>query len=181
LTGYKILGLTRRILIKLFADDATVYLNKQDRYADLQEILQKWCQASGAKFNIKKTEIIPIGSKTHRDRVIATRKLHPEDQPLEQGIKIAKDGDPVQLLGVWIGNHVNNATPWEPVLDKIATNLERWAKEHPTVFVKRLIVQMVVGGMTQYLTKVQGMPKNVEKAIIKMIRIFMWGDHYMPL
>ncbi|KAJ7235978.1 hypothetical protein C8J57DRAFT_1088557, partial [Mycena rebaudengoi] len=35
---------------------------------------------------------------------------------------------------------------------------------------------MVVGGMTQYLTKVQGMPKEVEEKLEKRIRSFMWAE-----
>ncbi|KAG2087608.1 uncharacterized protein F5147DRAFT_588031 [Suillus discolor] len=33
---------------------------------------------------------------------------------------------------------------------------------------------MVVGGMTQFLTKAQGMPKSIENAITKIIRNFIW-------
>jgi hypothetical protein len=32
---------------------------------------------------------------------------------------------------------------------------------------RRKIIQMVIGGMTQYLTEVQGMPKNGEKLLQK--------------
>ncbi|KAJ7026423.1 hypothetical protein C8F04DRAFT_966374 [Mycena alexandri] len=35
---------------------------------------------------------------------------------------------------------------------------------------------MVVGGMTQYLTKVQGMPKEVEERLEKRIRHFLWAE-----
>ncbi|KAJ3931030.1 MAG: hypothetical protein NXY57DRAFT_896901, partial [Lentinula lateritia] len=35
---------------------------------------------------------------------------------------------------------------------------------------------MVVGGMTQYLTKVQGMPKEVEAKLIKRIKRFLWNE-----
>ncbi|KAJ7260295.1 hypothetical protein C8J57DRAFT_1068632, partial [Mycena rebaudengoi] len=35
---------------------------------------------------------------------------------------------------------------------------------------------MVVGGMTQYLAKVQGMPTEVEAKLEKRIRKFLWGE-----
>jgi len=35
---------------------------------------------------------------------------------------------------------------------------------------------MVVGGMTQYLAQVQGMPKGAEKKLEKRIRKFIWGE-----
>lgn len=37
-------------------------------------------------------------------------------------------------------------------------------------------IQVVVVGLTQFLTKVQGMPKHIEKATTKMIRDFIWKD-----
>ncbi|KAF9554105.1 hypothetical protein CPC08DRAFT_644739 [Agrocybe pediades] len=35
---------------------------------------------------------------------------------------------------------------------------------------------MDVGGLTQYLTKVQGMSSEVEEEVIQKIRTFMWDD-----
>src|ERR1700761_2039011 len=35
---------------------------------------------------------------------------------------------------------------------------------------------MVVGGMLQYLVKVQGMPLEVEKKLERCIRTFLWND-----
>ncbi|KAJ7933515.1 hypothetical protein B0H13DRAFT_2306623 [Mycena leptocephala] len=40
---------------------------------------------------------------------------------------------------------------------------------------RRLITLMVVGGMTQYLAKVQVMPKEAEEKLEKRIRKFLWG------
>jgi len=38
---------------------------------------------------------------------------------------------------------------------------------------------MVIGGMTQYLAMVQGMPKDVEERIQKRIRKFIWSEKTM--
>ncbi|KAK7037502.1 hypothetical protein VNI00_010994 [Paramarasmius palmivorus] len=35
---------------------------------------------------------------------------------------------------------------------------------------------MIIGGMTQYLAQVQGMPKPVEKKLVKRIRCFIWDE-----
>ena len=119
ITRYKIANIRENVIVNLFADDTTVYLNAEDRYNDLQNILDVWCAASGARFNIDKTEIVPIGSLTHREQVITIRKLYPDDPPLSQEIRIAEDSHTVRLLGAWLGNGIDDATPWEPVLDKI--------------------------------------------------------------
>ncbi|KAF9018854.1 hypothetical protein BDZ89DRAFT_918478, partial [Hymenopellis radicata] len=66
LEGYRVQGILDRIITTLFAADTTVFLSKNDKFSDLKKILDTWYAASGAKFNIKKTVIIPIGSIEHR-------------------------------------------------------------------------------------------------------------------
>jgi hypothetical protein len=148
---------------------------------DLQSILEEWCIASGAKFNIGKMEIIPIGTQEHRAQVITSRKLNPRDHTsIDERIRIANDGEATRSLGAWIGNNTNNATPWEPIIDKAHRNLELWNKSHPTILGKKLIIQMIIGGYTQFLTMAQGMPQRIEETLIRMIRNFMWNDSNVP-
>jgi hypothetical protein len=63
--GLTIPGLEEKVLINLFADDTTLYLNKNDSFDQVERILCQWCKVLGAKFNIEKTEIIPIGTIEH--------------------------------------------------------------------------------------------------------------------
>jgi hypothetical protein len=79
--------------------------------------------------------------------------------------------DPGLLM---VGNNVNKAQPWEPIIDKIRNNLNRWANIHPTLVGKKTIVQAVVRGRTQFLTKAQGMPTSVSDAINQEIHTFLW-------
>jgi exonuclease III len=174
LKGINIPGVREKLITNLFADDTTVFLSEVDKFSDLELILQKWCIASGARFNVNKTEVLPIGSTQYRASVIATRCIHPSQQPLAGDIHIAQDREPVRVLGGWIGNNVDQVAVWTPTLDKIRQALDRWNNSHPTLFGRRLIIQMVTGGMTQYLTTVQGMPKYVMQILNKITRNFMW-------
>ena len=45
---------------------------------------------------------------------------------------------------------------------------------------RKTIVQAVVGGLTQFLTKAQGMPTHIEDTLVKTIRNFMWEDDSSP-
>jgi hypothetical protein len=72
-----------------------VYLSEFDNYDDLKNILDTWCIASGAKFNTAKTEVLPIGSLVYRSTVISTRRIHPSQEPLMDGIHIVEDKEPV--------------------------------------------------------------------------------------
>ena len=51
---------------------------------------------------------------------------------------------------------------------------------HPTMKGQKVIVQIIVGGYTQFLTKAQGMPTHIESALTKMICDFMWEDDSSP-
>ena len=181
LDGIMIPGIEEKIIVSMFADDTNLFLGKNDRMDHVQNILSNWCRASGAKFNIEKTEIIPIGSEAHRAQVTTTRKINPQDQtPLDDRIKIAQDGDAVRSLGAWIGNNTNIKTPWEPIIDKIHKVLKIWNKSNPTVAGRKLIAQAVIGGHTQFLTKAQGMPPDVENTLTKMARDFIWEGCAVP-
>jgi ribonuclease HI len=179
--GLRIPGLMQKLIVKLFTDNTNLYLSKRDRLDHIQSLLDIWCAASGAKFNIEKTEIIPIGTQQFRHQVIESRKLnHLDRNPLPDRIQIANEGDAIRILGAWIGNKINDLTAWEPILDKIKENLQRWKRTHPTLNGKRIIIQAVIGGMTQFLTQAQGMPQRIEAAINKIITQFIWDESSAP-
>ena len=179
--GLNLPCLEEKLAIKLFADNTNLYLSKEDCLDTVQRILDKWCQASGAKFNIEKTEVIPIGSMAHQLSMINTRKLNPHDNaPLPESIHIAKDGEATRMLGAWIGNRAEDQAPWETLLDKTKNCLKRWLRTCPSVDRKSLLIQAYVGGLTQFLTQTQGMPEHVEKALNKIINDFIWDDGKGP-
>jgi hypothetical protein len=71
---------------------------------------------------------------------------------------------------------------WETAIKKIEQNLTRWNICHPSLDGKKLIVQMIMSGMTQFLMKAQGMPKAIETALTKLIRSFIWdGQKTSPI
>ncbi|KAF8079076.1 hypothetical protein FPV67DRAFT_1389873, partial [Lyophyllum atratum] len=176
LSGFRIPGVEEKLIANLFADDTTTFLSADDDFMSLQSLLDEWCAASTAKFNVKKTEIIPVGDVTFRRSVIDSRRTAADVQRIPDGLHIAAEGEAVRILGAWFGNGVRKEEPWDRILKKVDECLSRWEKGHPTLEGRKLIVQMMVGGMTQYLTQVQGMPKGVEKRLKKVIRRFVWNE-----
>lgn len=123
--GLNIPSLDLPLKINLFADNTRIYLGAQDSLTYTQQAIKDWCDISGTKFNEGKTEIIPIGSEDHREQVLLTRKINQNDLfPIMEEIKIAQDSDAVRLLGGWIGNKIDDTTPWERILDQVHKNLE---------------------------------------------------------
>ena len=63
LQRFTIPGCEEKLIATLLADDTTAFLSANDDFETLQNILDEWRIAAKAKFNIAKTEIIPIGKK----------------------------------------------------------------------------------------------------------------------
>ena len=79
-------------------------------------------------------------------------------------------------MGAYVGNDVDQTAVWTPTLERITTRLGQWAKSHLTQDGKCLIIGMVISGLTQYLTQVQGMSAEVETIISWKITAFLWDD-----
>ncbi|KAJ8502105.1 hypothetical protein ONZ51_g163 [Trametes cubensis] len=175
LRGLCVPGMRDRLVAKLFADDTTAFLSEHDNYGDLVSVLDRWCKGSRAKFNVGKTEIIPVGTPQYRQRVVATRSLGGNSLPFPCGARIAKDGESVRVLGAWIGNGASTMASWSTVTALMRKNLDRWTLSRPTLRGKKLVISMEIGGRTQFLAKAQGMPPEVECAVEKLISDFVWG------
>ncbi|KIY49980.1 hypothetical protein FISHEDRAFT_65076 [Fistulina hepatica ATCC 64428] len=176
LQGFNIPGAPKKLIVKMFADDTTIYLSEKDDYNALMHTLSKWCKASRAKFNIEKTVVIPIGSEEYRTDVRETKKINVNQIiPIEDNIDILMDNESTRILGGRVGNKVHADVPWTPVLEKIDNALKQWDRSNPTMDGRKIIIQWIIGGMTQFLTTVQGMPEQTEKRLEKRIRTFLWN------
>ncbi|RPD55591.1 hypothetical protein L226DRAFT_466944, partial [Lentinus tigrinus ALCF2SS1-7] len=180
LSGFNIPGTIEALKATLFADDTTVYLSEEDDFGVLQDILDTWCSAAKARFNISKTEIIPIGEVTYRTEVITTYRSTGTWKNFPQNARMAGEGEPVRILGAFIGNGVRQCEAWSPTLAKLDSVLERWQKGISTLEGRRHVVQMFIGGMTQFLTDVQSMPPQVCKRLEKVLRKYLWNDRIIP-
>ncbi len=171
----------------LFADDTTVYLSHNDDFGTLQAVLDTWCSAAKARFNIGKTEIIPLGTPTFRDEMAETYRVTGAWKNYPRGVHVAQNGEAVRILGAFFGNNVVQADVWSLVLTKIVAMrkplmhaIERWKTGHATLQGKKHVVQMIIGGMTQFLTTVQRMPDTIVQRLTKIMRGYLWDDRHNP-
>lgn len=172
--GVNVPGTERKLLVSLFADDTTIYLSNKDSWTALWSVLDLWCTASTAKFNMRKTIILPFGSSEYRAQVVQHRKISPASPKIRSDLTIVPDNQTCRFLGAWVGNDVPYLTPWPEVIGKISRDLDRWNSKKPTLEGRRHIINMVIGGKTQYLTQVQGMPDEIEDKLIRMRDEFLW-------
>ncbi|EIW54201.1 uncharacterized protein TRAVEDRAFT_82766, partial [Trametes versicolor FP-101664 SS1] len=180
LRGLRVPGEAERLIAKLFADDTTVYLSKDDEYGVMLEITAKWCRAARARFNEEKTEVLPIGSPEFRARVIATRKMTADGSLIPQTAHIVPEGAAIRSLGAWIGNGIDDSAPWTPVVNTIQTNLAKWQKGKPSLNGRKLAIGIELAGRTQFRATVQVMPKSVEKRLTKIMVDFVWDGDLHP-
>jgi len=101
-----------KLITKLFADDTLVYLGKNDRFSDLEGIINLFCNVSTACFNMEKTEALPIGTPEHRNKVITRRILSENTNKLPESLQLIKDSEPMRTLVSWIGNNIEIEDKW---------------------------------------------------------------------
>jgi hypothetical protein len=172
---------TEKVILSLFVDDSAVFTSKNDSVKSLFTTLDRWCMASGAKFNKEKTVIIPVGSLEYRNHVSESPRLNPTStEQIQEDIQILSDSKTTRYLGAQCDNKQNNIEPWPMIISKIENQLKTWEKAYPTLEGCKLITQMMIGRMTQFHTRAQGMPDSIEKRLSKLMREFIWQSKAPP-
>ena len=173
LKGLEIKECAERLIVNLFADDTLVYLTKGDDMKMLDNIINMFCKASTAKFNIDKTEILPVGKKEFRENVIETRKMG--GNIITEDKKIIKEGESMRTLGSWVGNAKSDTLQWEKIMKSQEKIIDVWSKMNLTTKGKELVLKSLVQSKAVFLATVNGMPKSVEKEMLKMYHTFLWN------
>jgi hypothetical protein len=93
LKGFNVNEKLSRVLVKVYADNTTIFLSKEDDPKELQKCLDLFCQAATAQFNEKKTEIIPVGPVDSQTELIRTQKFN--DWKISDEVHIAQEGEAV--------------------------------------------------------------------------------------
>ncbi len=176
LEEYKVPGILDKLIVTLFADDTTVYLSKNDKFSDLKRILDLWCAASGAKFNVPKTIIIPIGLVEHRTQLMNEHQSREMPEVMPEGIHIAEDGESTRSLGLYIGNNLDPTIPWNTIITATEDVLNRVQKLHPLLNGKRVGIQTYMVLRLNYLAIAEDMPNSVEKRFERMEFRFFWEE-----
>ncbi|CCA75615.1 hypothetical protein PIIN_09606, partial [Serendipita indica DSM 11827] len=179
LKGIKISDKIMEVLVKAYADDTTIFLAESDRFDELQTILDLFCKASTAKFNMEKTEIIPVGNPEHRDQMSQSRIVN--GRLMEDTIKIAKDGESVRILGSYQGNNANTEAPWNEITRTQNKIMNLWAQAHPSASGRVMLAKSLIVSRAFYLMTVNGITKPQLNEMEKSIRKFIWKRKKGPI
>ncbi len=164
-------GLTR-VLIKVYADDTTVFLSPQDDPKDLQRCLDTFCGASTACFNDTKMEIILMGPTHLRNELIQSREFN--RWKFDNKIHIAQEGEAAQILDSWQGNGIDIQDKWNEILERQMKTMKHWNHLYPSVAGQVMIAKMLVVSLAQYLMMVNGISNKNLTTMEKNIRCFIW-------
>jgi ribonuclease HI len=175
LKGIEIPGMTERLIVTLFADDTLVYLRDSDDQKKLTDIIDRFCKASTAKFNLEKTEYLPIGEEEYRKTVIATRKIG-NNEPLPENITIIREGEQMRTLGAWVGNGTTAYPQWNKILEKQQKTIETWGQMHLSYKGKELVAKALIQSRAIFLATVNGMPKSTMMQMQKQLKDFIWDQ-----
>ena len=85
-----------KLIAKLFAEDTLVYLGANNKFGDLEDIVNLFCKASTARFNMEKTEVLPIGIAEYRNKVLIERALGASTNKIPEYVRLIKDGEPMR-------------------------------------------------------------------------------------
>ena len=174
LKGLQINENVKRLIISLFADNTLIYMAEDDDLEELKKIIMTFCQASTARFNLEKTEYLPVGNKTFRQNVIEARKFG--NNKIEVGVKIIKEGEAMRMLGAWVGNETNTEHQWNEILTKQENVIKAWSKTNMSLKGKELILKALIQSKAMFMATVNGMPTAVEERMKKLFKDFLWDN-----
>jgi len=173
LKGLRINEDLKRVLVKVYADDTTIFLGPDDNPEELQRCLDTFCLASTARFNASKTEIIPMGSINTRAELTRSREFN--GWKFEDGIHIAQEGEAVRILGSWQGNGVNIQPKWNEMIEKQLKTMKRWNIFYPSATGRVMIAKSLVVSLAYYLMTVNGIDRGTLEIMERNIRHFIWN------
>src|SRR6202012_2269717 len=171
--GIKIQGIIERLVIQLFADDTLVILRDTDSMETLYKILNVFCTASTAKFNIEKTELLPLGPLEYRKDFIQNQKLNNTDS-IDENNKIINEGEAMRTLGAWIGNDTTIDPKWENILNKQQQIIQQWSKSNLSLKGKEIILKALIQSRAIFLATVNKIPKHIQEHMERIMKTFLW-------
>ena len=142
LKGLDIEGNIERLVVNLFTDDTIVYLRKDDNMEVLDMVLNTFCKVSTVKFNVNKTEILPIGKARFRKEMI--EKCRMGTNIIDEDKKIIKEGESMRTLGSWVGNGKTDSPHWERIIKLQEKIIEKWSRMNLTTKGKELALKSLI-------------------------------------
>ena len=145
-----------------YADDTTLTLSDMMSVPYAIKCINTFCQYSGMKLNVEKTEGIWLGPY----------KSNPE---LYEGITFTKAA--VRCLGLYLGHDKEGCyrENWLSKINRMENSLHVWKSRKLTLRGKILIIKTIALSQLIYSFTVLHVPTDIQKVIEKCIYDFIWN------
>ena len=138
--------------IQMFADDTIFYCGAPGDVPRIIETLQLYSEASGAKPNLNKTEILPIGPE---------RGGYIDYSP----VRTLGYDTHVRLLGVQIANQPDDERIWTPQAAKIMNLIQLWSRRSVSTTGKLALIKQIMLSLIWHHTDIHSPPEHVLRQI----------------
>ena len=164
--GISMLGLAPTKLM-MYTNDTNLFLS------GVTDCLECTSHTIGCKFNLDKTDVLPIGSTTHKANTHSASVALP-------GTYTLAPRSALRILGVWIGSR-NYAVPqWSQILTHIRKITSQWCAIGASVRDQVLVAKLLMQSRCYYLLDGNGGPATTLCSIDSAINRFMRG-HFSTL
>ncbi len=144
--------------INQYADDTTITVREGNSVKTVLEIVKKYGNASGAKINMDKSELMYIG----------------DVERVEVGVRVEEKY--MKVLGVYLGVESKEArdVTWTGVINKIRTVCAAWKGRKLKLNGKVIVVNGLLLSICVYVMSVMEMPGWVMNELNKIVCDFIW-------
>ena len=152
-----------------FADDTTIVLNRIQQIKTIMNILEKYCKATGAKINHKKTKGIHLN--------------HPKEVKIEDIYKIEWNKNDTKILGIIFTPDplVNQKLNWEKIRKEIKSRACLLSARSLSLKGKAQIVNTMLLSKAWTVGRVYPPTNDVIRKINKIIFGYIWNKKHEPI
>ena len=155
------------ILLSLFADDTTLYLDGSERsFKEAIHIIESFTKISGLKMNNDKTQIAWLGSKKNCNTKYMTDR------------NFVWDPGTFKVLGVTFSTKTEDICKlnYEGKINEIKRDIAKWKKRHLTPLGKiTLIKTLFLSKLTYLLLNIPDPSPEFLKDLDQLLLRFLWG------
>jgi len=168
--GISVLNLPPAKLM-MYADDTNLFLSAaNDNVEDVAKCLEDTSYAIGCKFNLDKTNVLPVRSDRHKTRT-------KEDGVNLPGAYVLAPGSPLRILGVWIGCRKQAGPRWAQILTHTRKLIGQWNAIGASVQNRVLIAKLLMQSRCYYLLDGNGIPPLMLTKLSNLINRFVRGRY----
>ena len=147
------------------ADDTTLTVSDKQSISETFKILDLYSEASGAKINRQKSEILCLGTGSISEDELNEFKVQLCD-------KVTK------LLGIYVGSDRNlcDSMNWDSKIKKIKTILFLWSKRDLTLPGRATVLSALIMSRFYYTLTVYPLPEKIKNELRLIVMKFLWKN-----